>query len=156
MAELHDEGRFRARAIEGAWGHTQTGTEQVAVLFELETGKRLTWYGFMTDKTSERTMNALITCGVTDLLTLEGLTSNEVDLVVEHDTYNGKTTAKVVWVNPLGSGGVALKDKVEGSERAAMLAKHQGNFLKLKKAAGVATGPAQPPPAPNDNDDIPF
>jgi hypothetical protein len=155
MAELHDAGRFRARAVEGAWGHTQNGTEQVAVLFRLETDRNLTWYGFMTDKTSERTMAALITCGVSDLESLQGLADNEVELVVEHEEYNGKVSARVQWVNALGTGGVALKDKVEGTEKAAMLAKHRGNFLKLRREAGVQTDPAQRP-APNDNDDIPF
>lgn len=155
MAELHPEGRFRARAIEGAWGYTQNGNEQVAVLFKLETGRNLTWYGYMSEKTHERTMNALITCGVTDLETLEGLADNEVDLVVEHEEYNGKTTARVQWVNALGSGGVAIKDKVEGSEKAAMLAKHKGNFLKLRREAGLAAAPSGAA-RPNDNDDIPF
>jgi hypothetical protein len=156
MSELHPEGRYLARAVDGAWGRTGTGIEQVAVLFKLETDRQLTWYGYLTDKTSERTMNSLITCGVTDLETLAGLDTNEVELVIEHDTYNGKTTAKVLWVNALGSGGVHLKDKIEGSEKAGMLAKHKGNFLKLQRAAGVAPGVSQTKTGPNDNDDIPF
>lgn len=154
MAELHPEGRFRARAIEGAWGHTQKGNVQVAVQFKLETNRCLTWYGYLTDATEERTMNSLITCGVTDLETLAGLDANEVELVIEHEEYNGKTSARVQWVNRLGSGGVALKDKVEGNERSAMLAKHRGNFLKLRREAGLPA--AAPAPDPRDSDDIPF
>ena len=156
MSELHEAGRFRARAVEGGWGKAASGTEQVAVLVKTELGKQLTWYGYLTEKAAERTMNSLITFGVSDLETLEGLSANEVDIVVEHDEYNGKVHAKIAWINALGSGGVALKDKVEGSERQAMLSKHKGNFLRLRKEAGAAA-PTQPKlPLPGDNDDIPF
>lgn len=155
MSELHAEGRFRARALEGAWGHSQNGTEQVAVMFHvLDTDARLTWYGFLTEKTSERTMNSLLACGVTDLETLEGLNSDEVEVVVEHEEYNGKTRAKIQWVNRLGSGGVAMKNKAEGSALKSMLAKHKGNFLKLKKEQGVEQK-APSGPAPSD-DNLPF
>jgi len=157
MSELHAEGRFRARAIEGAWGHSNGGTEQCAVMFELETGGKLTWYGFMTEKTVERTMNSLIACGVSDLETLDGLGSDEVEVTVEHDTWEGKTRAKIAWVNRLGEGGVAMKNKVTGSEAKSMLSKHKGNFLKLQKAAGVAPGkPASKPKPASASDDIPF
>src|SRR3954471_896426 len=110
MSDLHETGRFRARAIEGAWGRSQNGTEQVAVMFELETGAKLTWYGYLTEAAAERTMNSLIACGVSDLETLEGLSNDEVEVTVEHDTYNEKTRAKINWVNALGSGGVAMKN----------------------------------------------
>lgn len=158
MAELHEEGRFRARGIEGAWGHSKSGTEQVAVLFELEDGARLTWYGYLTEKTAERTMNSLIACGVTDLETLEGLGNDEVELVIEHETYEGTTRAKIQWVNRLGSGGVAMQNKAEGSALKSMLKKHQGNFLKLKKEQGVApqSRPAPARGATGTDDDIPF
>lgn len=150
----HEAGRFRARAIEGAWGKAASGTEQVAVLFKLETGSTLTWYGYLTEKAAERTMNALITCGVSDLETLEGLGSDEVDVTVERDEYQGKVSAKIAWINPLGSGGVAMKEKVEGPAKLAMLAKHRGNFLRLRKEAGLST--AAPSKPSSDSDDIPF
>jgi hypothetical protein len=138
MSELHQEGRFRGRAIEGAWGRSLGGTEQVAVMFHvLDTDAKLTWYGFLTEKTSERTMNSLLACGVSDLESLEGLGSDEVELVIEHEEYNGKTRAKIQWVNRLGTGGVAMKNKAEGSDLKSMLKKHQGNFLKLKKEQGA-------------------
>jgi hypothetical protein len=86
MSDLHEEGRFRAKAVEGAWGHTSNGVVQVAVMFELETGAKLTWYGYMTERAEERTMNSLIACGVTDLESLEGVDTNDVEVTIEHDT----------------------------------------------------------------------
>lgn len=159
MSELHSEGRFRARAVEGAWGQSQSGTEQVAVMFELESGSKMTWYGYLTEKTSERTMNSLIACGVSDLETLAGLGDEDVEVVIEHETYNDKTRAKIQWVNRLGSGGVAMKNKAEGSALKSMLKKHQGNFLKLQKQAGGAPAPANrqsKKAAGAGDDDIPF
>jgi len=155
MSELHETGRFRAKAVEGAWGHTSNGTVQVAIQFQLETDAKLTWYGFMTEKAEERTMNSLLACGVTDLETLAGLGSDDVEVTVEHDTYNEKTRAKIAWVNRLGEGGVALKSKASPQEAKSMLSKHKGNFLKLQKANGAA--PAKPKaPAAQQKDDIPF
>lgn len=157
MSELHETGRFRARAVEGAWGHTSNGVVQVAVQFQLETGAKLTWYGFMTEKTEERTMNSLIACGVSDLESLTGLGSDEVEVTVEHDTYNGNTRAKIAWVNRLGEGGVALKNKATPQEAKSFLSKHKGNFLKLQKATGAAPPkPAGKPAAAQQKDDIPF
>jgi len=62
------KGTYRARATEAEFGFTNTGTEQVAVLFEVVEdgefqGERITWFGFFTDATSERTIQALRVCG---------------------------------------------------------------------------------------------
>ena len=156
MSDLHQEGRFRARAVEGAWGHTSNGVVQVAVMFELETGAKLTWYGYMTEKAEERTMNSLIACGVTDLETLEGVDSNDVEVTIEHDTYNDKTRAKIAWVNALGTGGVAMKSKIDGAEKKSVLSKYKGNFLKLQKAQGVAPAKPAAKQKATGTDDIPF
>jgi hypothetical protein len=102
-------------------------------------------------------MNSLIACGVTDLETLEGIDLNEVEVTVEHDTYNDKTRAKIAWVNALGTGGVAMKSKLDGAEKKSALSRHKGNFLKLQKAQGVAPAkPSSKPSTAQQKDDIPF
>ena len=53
-------------------------------------GAELVWYGFFTPKTEDRTLEALITCGCTNLATLEGVTTNEVQIVVNHEPHFGK------------------------------------------------------------------
>jgi hypothetical protein len=164
MAELHSEGRFRAKAVEGDYGHANTGTEQIAVLFELETGSRLTWYGYLTEKTQERTLEALINCGVTDLETLDGLGSKDVELVIQHeDDQNGVARARVAFVNALGSGGVAMKNKMGEGARRSVAARLKGNFVKMQREHGVTpatTGRNSRKSAPAEeigaDDDIPF
>lgn len=150
-------GKYRARAVEGDYGVAQTGTEQVAILFELlDTGEQITWYGYLSDRAADRTIESLITCGVTDLQTLAGLGSEEVELDIEHDTYNGTTRARVKWVNRLGSGGVGLKNRMTDGQKASFAARFQGTFLKKRQELGAGANDTERPPATGTDDDIPF
>ncbi len=58
-------GKYRARPIAAALGLTSKGTDQIAVTFELldPAGERITWYGFFTEKTTDRTLESLRHCG---------------------------------------------------------------------------------------------
>ena len=156
MSELHPAGRFRATAKEGDYGYAKTGTEQVAVLFELETGSRLTWYGYLTEKTQDRTIESLLHCGVSNIETLAGLGSKEVELVVQHEAdQEGKTRARVAFVNALGSGGVAMKTRMSDGARKSVAARLKGNFMKMQREQGVAPA-LKRDDAPLADDDIPF
>lgn len=188
-----DDGKYRARATEWALGRASTGKEQVAVQFQTvdpnspdaEPGPRITWYGYFTEGTFERTVKALRTCGWTgsDLSDLQGLDANEVQLVIENDEYNGAISAKVKWINPVG--GLALKEQLSPDEARSFAQRMKGQVLALgggkptapaRSVAGVAR-PAAPsarravvppePPPPEDasayeprgqaaGDDIPF
>lgn len=154
--ELHEEGRFRAKAIEGDYGYAGTGTEQVAVLFQLEDGARLTWFGYLTENSQERTLEALMHCGVKNLETLEGLGSQDVEVVIQHDEYNDTVRAKIAFVNALGSGGVALKTKMTDGQRKGVAARLKGNFLKMQRERGMEKSDTNPAPPPLGDDDIPF
>ena len=96
-----EPGRYRARAIEGVLGKAKTGTEQIEVRFQLlDVAQSLTWRGFFTDATEERTMKALEISGWkwTPLCFPED--APEVSLVIEHEEgQDGKTYPKVRWVN---------------------------------------------------------
>lgn len=158
--DLHEEGRFRATALEGDYGRAQTGTEQVAVLFKLETGAQLTWYGYLSENAADRTLESLVHCGVSDLATLADLGSKDVEVVVQHDTYEGKTRARIAFVNALGSGGVAMKNKASEADKASIAKRFKGNFLKLQKQHGdapAASSASKPrAKATGTDDDIPF
>lgn len=100
------------------------GKPQIACQFQIiedEQVYNLTWYGSFTEKATDNTIKTL--CGVMDLfaepseveaamdrIAEEGVDSGllnmdkEYSLVVEHDEYNGKTNAKIRWVNNVGSG----------------------------------------------------
>ena len=118
-------GNYRGRPVRAALGITSKGTEQIAVEFELiePAGERMTWYGFFTEATTDRTIESLRHCGwqgVDLSVFIEGEQlpagfDREVDLVVKHEEYEGKTRARIAWVN--SGGGLAMKnvmDKVQG------------------------------------------
>lgn len=153
------EGTYTARAKEAKLGHTSGGAEQVGVLFEITTegpfkGHGITWYGYFTEKTIERTIEALRMLGWTGTdiakLNVEG---GEANIVVEHDTYNDKTSAKVQWVNRPGSGGIAMKDEMKPAAALSFAEK-----MKAKVAAFDAKRAAsQPAPVPAEpKSKVPF
>lgn len=169
---------YRAKAALWDLGETGSGAEQVAVEFIILTEgadiDRITWFGYFTDKTWERTIESLRYMGWKgqDLSQLDGLDANEVDLVIDDETYEGKTRAKVQWVNRVG--GLALKAPLSGDKRKAFAASMRDKIKTFDAASGQpkakassASRPAgQRPtmaqraedfgPPPINDDDIPF
>ena len=132
-------GNYKARAVEYQFGLAETGTEQVAVTFEITEegefhGHTIVWFGFFTEATAERTVQALRTCGWDgdDLSDLRGLDRNEVVLVIEHDEYNGKVQVRVKWVNRSGAGRIELKRKMTDAQRIALGRRLKGLVLATK------------------------
>ena len=107
------KGTHPAVATDIQWGTAgQDNKKQIAVTFRIlegeDQGLNITWFGYFTAKTYERTCEALRYCGwrgnqLDDLGTLD----QKVQIVVEHEEYEGKNRAKVAWVNAFGSGGAA-------------------------------------------------
>ena len=169
-------GRYTARAVEAALGKTNGGKPQVAVLFEVtqgdHIGEQITWYGYFTDKTEQRTYESLTACGWTgdNLATLDGIDTEEVSLVVKHEPHfeTGEMQAKVQWVNKLGAGALQMKARMDDGEALAFAQRMRGNVLAYRKNGGapkpVAPKPAATPPhRVSDNagggaaeDDLPF
>jgi hypothetical protein len=144
---------YRARAIEGQMGFADTGTEQIAVTFEIIEegdfeGHTITWFGFLTEATTERTIKTLIVCGWEgdDLSDLRGLDRNEVELVIEHETYNGVKRARVKWVNRPGSGAFVMKRPMTDIQKRALAQKMRGLIVTLRKQEGAPRSPQSPPP----------
>jgi hypothetical protein len=173
-----DRGYYRARAVESALGKTQNGTRQVAVRFQTfddqnQPGEAITWYGYFTDKTADRTLESLQHCGWEgdDITDLTGIERNEVQLVVEHEEYEGKVHARVAWVNRPGGGGIAIKAPLDEAEKvdfarevkAKLLAMRQGQRRAPASRSASARAP-EPPPIAEDprysgarhDEDIPF
>lgn len=157
-----DAGTYRAHAIEAALGETDTGKEQVAVRFSLldHENTEITWYGYFTEKTAPVTLKALRTAGWrgTDLMDLSDLcnpdSTPEVFLVVEHEEYEGKTSAKVRWVN--GAGGLALKKALDPNKAKVFAARMRGQIAALDAAAKQnGGGAARPPARPASFTDVP-
>lgn len=168
-------GTWPARAVEGDLDITNNGTEQIAVRFVLTDGEHkgsyITWYGFFTEKTTERTLESLRHCGWQgdDLTNLDGITENDVELVIEDEEgQDGEWRSRVRWVNQ--PGGRALKSRMDEATKAAFAAKMRGTVVahrqKTQPSADRREQRKAPPPAnvrsrreeppPHGDDDIPF
>jgi hypothetical protein len=164
-----DKGTYKARAVEGALGFTSNDNEQVAVLFETiePQPRRITWYGFFTEATSERTLESLRHMGWKgdDLSDLSGITDNEVYIVVDHEDYQGKTQARVRWVNSGAGGALAMKATMDKARAQAFAARMKGAVVaqrqKMPKPATVTNGGVggvkrSEGAKPWEDDDVPF
>lgn len=127
-----EAGRYKAKGVEGGLGMTGTGKEQVGVLLEITegdaTGEQITWYGYFTEKTVDRTMESLRHLGWAgdDLTDLTGITANEVSIVIEHEENDrGEWHARVKWINGPG-GGLAMKERMDEKAARAFAARMKG------------------------------
>ena len=121
-------GKYRARAT-GAedvqFGVSAKGNLQIGVLFELldeeMAGQTISWVGtFAEGKSTDISIKALEACGWQGddpTESLEGISTNEVILVVEHEAgEDGRVYAKVAWVNRPGAGRVKFKQPINGQD----------------------------------------
>lgn len=117
---IQNEGRYKARASgEVVLGVSkEKKTPFIELYFEIlegdDKGKKVRWTSYFTEKTQERTIEALIVCGWSGDDPgefadgkLHGLDKNEIEIVTELEDYvdkNGekKTSPRVKWVNRLG------------------------------------------------------
>lgn len=164
-------GTFTVKGVRGALGYTNTGKEQVGVeLCVVDDGEffgeRITWYGYFTEKTFDRTIESLRILGWDgdDLSDLTGLDRNEAQAVIEEDEYDGKLRLKVQWIN--AKGGLAIQKPMGDSEAASFAQRMKGRVLSHRQKNGGAVaqtastrsgarGRDDVPPPPSD-DDIPF
>lgn len=145
------EGTFHAVARSAVLSESSKNkTPQVVVTFEITTaehaGTKIDWFGFLTDKTTERTIESLRYAGwkgadLSDLSDLERDDTPVVALVVEHEEYEGKTRAKVQWVNREGGRGAAA---LPAAQAKAIAEKMRGAIAavdqRLKGQGFQATG----------------
>jgi hypothetical protein len=145
-----ESGVYAARPLPGAaLGMTKTHKECVGVEFELkESGQHISWYGYFTDATSERTIEALRFCGwrgqdLSDLSDIGNDPSVEVSLVIEQEEWEGKVRAKVQWVNR--AGGLAMANPLDQGQAQAFAQRMKGAVLAYDQAVGPAPKKATAP-----------
>lgn len=128
---------YPARVIDKKLGQSDSGSEFIALLFEVTEGEckgqKASGRLFFTEKTIERTLESLEYCGWNgySIAELDGLGSKEVEIVLDYEEYEGKQYLRVKWINkPRGAqvkreldrGGVlALDERIKG----AMIARRQ-------------------------------
>lgn len=167
--EMAPEGTYKTRCTAIGIETTSTGKEYVSADFEIsdEYGEEtfiVEWRGWLTDKAMKRTIESLRLMGWhgDDLFELarDGAKDNEVNVDVRHEEYNGKTTARIAFINS------ADLDPAEIEKRRRALAekfKAASADTKPTTAAKKEKKPKKesaPAPSSDDfpvaDDDIPF
>jgi hypothetical protein len=159
---IYATGKFRAQALEGSLGYSTTGKEEIAVQFLIlegpDEGKRITWWGYLSDAAADRTLESLLHTGWDgeDVSVLTGLGSKDATIVIQEDTYKGVKRTKVAWVNQLSRG--PTNDKaMDDSQRTSFAERMRGRTIALQKKVPAQVGPAADlASAQVAGDDIPF
>lgn len=130
-------GKYTAVAIRAELGFADTGTELVAVQFEIKDaehrGDKITWRGYFTEKTSRRVVQSLTYTGWTgNWDTWEGLGSEEVQLDVaeDRDMKTGEIRGtRVAWVIQLRA--PTIKNSMDDAQRKQFSAKMRGLVTEI-------------------------
>lgn len=166
------------------FGESKNGNPQVVVNFEIlegeQAGRRIAWFGYFTEKTAPRTVESLRYCGFVGNDLAAAVTQQldqEVQIVVGHEDYQGKTSAKVQWVNRGGGDGYRLEKSMDRNALRQFAAQMKGAVMSAPEVAGKKAERGAPPkgngppplsedqkqwttPAPDGgrvaDDDIPF
>lgn len=167
------DGKYRGKAksgvpqlIESAKGTPGVAVEMVFTAPEMA-GALLGWTGWLSDGAFDRTVESLRHMGWTgtDLDQITGLDTNEVELVVQAEEYEGKKYPRIQFINRIGSPlGVPMT-----ADKAKTFAAAMRDRIKALDAAGGrkpaprtsrpvnGTPPSGPPePPPLTDKDIPF
>jgi hypothetical protein len=148
-----------AKAKRGQLGESkEKKTPRVEVLFEFyadDAAHTIRWDGYLTDGALDRTLEALRTCGWAgdDLSDLAGIDTNEVELVIEQEEYEGKTYDRVKWVNAIGGGGFS---SLEPAAQKTLAAQLKSKVRAFDAAKGVKTPTPTKTAAKPVEPDVPF
>ncbi len=150
-------GKYKAKAVgEVVLGESlEKKTPYIECMFKVtegaEAGTEVRWTGWLSmnqgpsGKTpAERVFESLKHCGWNsddgDISVfadgaLHGIDSNEVEIVIEHESYEKEGETRVVprvrWVNRLGGGGVNVQNRMSKDKADAVAAKMRGLALKV-------------------------
>jgi hypothetical protein len=140
------------------------GTPFVLVAFEILSGpfagQRISWFGYFTDATIDRTIESLRACGFTgdDLAAMGAQRPDiEVQIVVEHEEYEGKKRAKVQWVNA-ASRGINIEKPMDAKALGLFSARFKSKLKTIPVVEGKKAERQAPtaPPAGEDLGDDPM
>ena len=168
-----NEGTYKAKPISHDMSYTKAGDEMIGVALEITApescqGQFITWYGTFGEKALRFTKEALRNMGFVGNNLAEMQLDQEVQITVEHDEWDGKTRAKVRWVNSL-NGRANIKDPMAPKAVRQFAAEMKAFFDDGPAHSGQESQRQQPqqqePPAgrfqddappPDDDSDIPF
>jgi len=124
------EGKYLAKAVGGKYGlSNEKKTPGVAVTLEFKVSdkvERLFWKGWFSEKTTERTIEALALMGFDEFKSVgpdgsfgaSHFDGSEVDIIVENESFVGsdgqtKVTPKIKWINKPGGTSFGFAENVE-------------------------------------------
>lgn len=154
-------GKYFARGMAGEYGVSDKGKDYCSVSFAITRGplegRRISAFlYFSTEANSERSIESLRYCGCTfpdnDLTNLSGIDKNEVELDIGQETFDGKTSNKVHWINRVGAF-VPEEQRMNPAQKATFKERMKA-VLVATKQSGSSSGDDEPPPI--DDSDLPF
>lgn len=166
--------KYIAKAIASAFGVSSNGNYEIGITCEVvdgeHAGQEITWIGFFSEKTQERTIESLQHFGwkgdnLEELADLDAegcarMFPDHVELACDVEVYEGEQQLKVKWVNKPGAGRFAFKDKLEGGQLKSFAAQMRGAIRGAQQAGPRKPNAGAPksthPNAPGNGDDIPF
>jgi hypothetical protein len=143
-------GTYDAQAVSDALfsNSSKKGTAQVAVSLRTEAGD-ITWIGYLSDAALPYTEANLATMGY-DGESASSVKGAKIQIVVEHETYEGKPQARVKYINEPG-GGLARFTPMSTTEESLVKVRLKAAALVRKAAKGAQQKAAVPA-----TDDAPF
>ncbi len=151
MSERIQAGVYRGKAVAGSeqYGATSNGNDQIVIDLTLDTGDTVSTFLVFSEKAAPWSMKRLRALGWsgTDLTDLTGIDSNEVDVEVKYEEYNGDMKMKVQIVT---GGTVTIENQFDDKGKKAFAAKHAA-LAKATAPKGAPSNAAQ-----TSSGDIPF
>ena len=149
MPLINSAGRHAVTTKQVQLGQSGTGTPFVQLLFENEKGEVITGWLYLSENSFERTVQVLreafsFNNNFDDVVSqVEG---KRCSIVCENETYNGKETLKVKWVNAEGSGGGAPAKPL--SNQSELMKELSAKATRIARPAAKAPSAARPAAAP--------
>jgi hypothetical protein len=152
-------GKHIGRARAWNLGEAKTGNEELSVDMTIKSGEcagqSITARLYFTEKTFDRSIESMRYMGWKgdDLSNIQGLDSNDVEIVVEHEEYEGQTRARVKWINRIG--GAAAAKPLEASKAKSFAERMKARVARAdqeRSAKAAANGEFTKP----DTSDVPF
>lgn len=149
------------------WGPgTDKSPFTAAVCFEVlngpQAGQKITAFLYFSDTAGksgktvfERSLESLRVCGFTgdDIDKFADQTPDiECSIVVEHETYQGKTTAKVKWINQAGGQGFTFEKPLDATSLRKYSAQFKSKLRSIPVVAGKKAERQPPTAAPADDE----
>lgn len=146
-----NDGTYKGHVADYGAATNSKGQPQIVVKFKIQTPEGdqfLNWYGFFSEKSTPFTLKTLLLLGFTgnDISVLsQGVASNslsttqEYDLAIAKETWEGQTRTKIKFISLPGSQGI--KNAVTGGEATKVLAKFNADLAALKAQQGTSFNP---------------